>query len=294
MISVSIGELESGGNDMLPKFILNAVIASILVSLVAGTLGTYAVLRRVSFLVAGAAHAALGGAALFIVLATYLNISWLHPFLGGLMMALAMAMAAGYAGGKGATARMEAAISVFFAFSLSIAVALISLIPSEFMGQVWGLLIGDILLLTEIDVIVLMLVTTLVISLSILFFREFTYICFDIEGSMAFGMRATLYNYLLLSLIAISTVVATKAVGAIVVYAILTAPSATALLIAKTIEKAILLSTLLSLTYLLCSLVISLEILPVAPGALAGIIASSIYLLLLSLIRIRRRRLASK
>lgn len=290
MTSVSTVGQESGGEgEVLPSFVLYALIASVLVSFVAGTAGVFAVLRGVSFLIAGAAHAALGGATIALILATQTGIPFLPPIVGALLMALAMALATGYAGGRGITARMETAISVFFALSLCLAVAAISLVPSELMSQVWGLLLGDILLLTEQDVLILTVATLVVISLISIFFKEFTYICFDMEGAAAFGMRVHLYNYLLLSLIATSTVIATKAIGAIVVYAMMTAPAATALLHAKSIERAIILATALSLLYLCTSLLISLTLVNIAPGALAGVLAAVVYLISLTIKRARRR-----
>jgi ABC-type Mn2+/Zn2+ transport system permease subunit len=70
-----------------------------------------------------------------------------------------------------------------------------------------------------------------------LFWKQFLFISFDLEGAKAFGIRAKWFNYLLFALIGLSSALLVKAIGAILVFAMLSAPSATALLFCDSVKK---------------------------------------------------------
>ncbi len=268
--------LETYTVKMLPPFLLRAIIAVLLISINAALAGSFTVFRNASFLVAGAAHAALAGAALAIVLEEFgLHIPVL---LGGVIFAVIASLAAGYASGRGKLSRREdtnTAIAVSFALSMSLAVLFISMIR-EYAARVWGLLIGDLFLLSYSDLKMMFLATLLVVLISALFYRAFVFLSFDAEGALAYGINVRLYDYLLLSTVAISVVVIMGGVGAILVFAMFVAPSATAARIASSISSVFLLSFTISLTCGLLGLAISFYT-PFSPGAIAAVIASSTY-----------------
>jgi ABC-type Mn2+/Zn2+ transport system permease subunit len=216
-------------------FVLRAFAGLFLAAVNAALSGAFASFRNSTFLVSGASHAALGGAALIIVLETNGIIAGIDPLIGGAVFAVALALLAAHAGSRGVRADADVAIGVGFALAMAVAVLLISLVP-EAASRVWGLLMGDLLLISW-DELHLLGITTAGVTLAFwVFRREFLFVTFDMEGAKAFGIRATRYNYLLFALIGLSSAILVKSVGAILVFALLTAPAAAALRVAKSVN----------------------------------------------------------
>lgn len=266
--------------SMLEPFLVRALVGALLTSIIAATSGTFSVLRGLSFLVSGVAHAAFGGVALGIFLQEVIGVKWFHPLLGALLFAAIVAVGAGYAGEGGFTARMEAAIGVIFAFSMSLAVLIMFYLPAEKIPLIWGFLFGDILLLTNEDLFLLGAMTSLMIGFTIVFHREFTYIIFDPETAEAYGMRSRAYHYLLLVLSALAIAAATKAVGAILVYAVIVIPAATSALVGRSIPSIALRVFLIAICCQYLGLAAS-AVFQAAPSAVAGVLAALIYLIIL-------------
>ncbi|RLE50376.1 MAG: ABC transporter permease [Candidatus Methanomethylicota archaeon] len=262
-------------------FVQRAIIAIFLTSLAAALVGTFMVFRGLSFLVSGVAHAALGGAALGIFLETSGLAPFIDPLLGALLFGILVALIAGVAGETGISARMEIAIGVSFAFAMSIAVFFMFYIPPERVPQIWGFLIGDLLLLTEKDILLLFTACFALSIIVLLFHREFIYVSFDMEALIAQGINAKVYHYLMLITMAIAIIVATKAIGAILVYAILVAPAAVAAEWGRSVGQVILLVFILALFSQVIGLVSSFQW-NLSPSAMAGIVAATIYLITLA------------
>ncbi|MCD6330583.1 MAG: metal ABC transporter permease, partial [Thermoplasmata archaeon] len=142
------------------------------------------------------------------------------------------------------------------------------------------LLFGDLLLLSNDDIYIMAILTTIVAIIFTLFYREFLFISFDIEGAKAYGIKAEYFSYLLLSTIAISTVIIMKAIGAILVYAMLIAPAATANKLAKSIFQVFLIAGLIALFSGFTGIFLSFY-LPFSPSAISALIATSFYFITL-------------
>ncbi|MBE0527547.1 MAG: metal ABC transporter permease, partial [Candidatus Thorarchaeota archaeon] len=207
-------------------FLQRAILGAILIAIIAAASGTFLVFRGLSFMASGVAHAALGGTALGIFLQDSGLVPWFDPILGALLFSVLVAAFTGYAGESGIAQKMEVAVGVSFALSMSFAVFLMYYIPPYRVPQIWGYLIGDILLLNNLDIIMLGSTTLLLAVITLMFNKEFVYVSVDMEGSTAHGMNARAYHYLMLIVSALAIALATKAVGAILVYAIMVAPAA--------------------------------------------------------------------
>ena len=266
---------------LLHPFVQRAIIAILLTSLAAALVGTFMVFRGLSFLVSGVAHAALGGAALGIFLETSGLAPFIDPLLGALLFGILVALITGVAGEAGVSGRMEVAIGVSFAFAMSIAVFFMFYIPPERVPQIWGYLIGDLLLLTEKDILLLFTACFTLAIIVVLFHREFVYVSFDMDALIAQGVNAKVYHYLMLITMAIAIIVATKAIGAILVYAILVAPAAVAVEWGKSVNQVMLLVFILALTSQMLGLISSFQW-NFSPSAVAGIVAATIYLITLA------------
>jgi ABC-type Mn2+/Zn2+ transport system permease subunit len=267
--------------------IQRALIASILVAIIAATSGTFMVFRGLSFLTAGVAHAALGGVALALFFQATALAPWFDPILGAVIFAVFVAVLTAYAGERGVAQKMEVAVGVSFALSMSIAVFLMYYLPPTLVPVIWGYLIGDILLLDNLDIVLLLGVALSLVILFILFKKEFVYVSIDMEGSTAHGMNARAYNYLLLIFAAIAIALTIKAVGAILVYAILIAPAAASNEVMKTVNNVIIGTFVIALTAMILGLAGSFAI-NASPSAIAGIIAALSYIVAIQIKRYKK------
>ena len=236
----------------------------------------------------GVAHAALGGAALGLFLQHSGLVPWFDPILGALLFSVFVALVTGYAGETGMTEKMEVAVGVSFALSMSIAVFLMYYIPPTQVPQIWGYLIGDILLLDNFDIVLLAITAIVLVLITLVFNKEFIYVSVDMEGSIAHGMNARAYHYLMLITSALAIALATKAVGAILVYAIMVAPAAAASELIKSIRGIFIAVFVIALLSELMGLVASFTI-SASPSAIAGILAALSYVVAMQIKKLRDR-----
>jgi len=237
-------------------FVLRATAAFFFVAMNASLSGVFANFRNSTFLVSGASHAALGGAALVIVLESRGSVFGVSPVFGAAVFAVLLSLAAGSARNRGSTAGSDTAIGVGFALSMALAVLLISLIP-ESASRVWGLLMGDVLLITNQDLVLLAFLTLCVATVFVVFWKQFLFVSFDLDGARAFGINADRFNYLLFALIGLSSALLVKAIGSILVFAMLSAPAATALLVSDSVRKTLWWSFAISFAAGILALVLS-------------------------------------
>lgn len=260
-------------------FVVRGIIGVVLIAINAALSGAFAAFRRSTFLISGAAHAALAGAALVIVLESRQLIAGVSPIVGATIFAVGLGLLAAWATNRGSQEAVDRAIGVGFGFSMALAVLLISMIP-EAASRVWGILLGDLLLLTPADLWLIGAMTLLLAVVLVVFWRQFLFITFDAEGAKAFGVPTEIYNYLLFALIGLSCAIILKGVGAIIVYAMLAAPAATALLVANSVRRAMVIAFAIALGSGLVAIVISFFV-DISASALAALLACSSYFVVL-------------
>ncbi|MFW9968303.1 MAG: metal ABC transporter permease [Candidatus Thorarchaeota archaeon] len=281
MIDIIILILES-------PFLQRAMIGALMIAVVASTSGSFLVFRGLSFMTSGVAHAALGGAALGLFLQATGIAPWFDPMVGALVFAVFVALVTGYAGETGIGEKMEVAVGVSFALSMSLAVLLMYYIPPVEVPSIWGYLVGDLLLLNNLDIVMLSGTALLLLITTILFNKEFVYVSVDMEGSTAQGLNARAYHYLMLITSALAIALATKAVGAILVYAILVAPAAASNELLNSVRNVLIAVFIIALASQFAGIALSLTI-RASPSAVAGILAALSYVVALQIKKMRDR-----
>jgi len=254
-------------------WLLRAIIAIFLIAIVSSIIGSYSVFRGSTFMVSGIAHGALAGAALGIFLSLY----FFHAnyLLVALAFSILFALGIAYASHK--KENVDVATGVMFALSMSIAILFLSLIR-EYASVAWGLIVGDLLLLSQLDVEIMLVSVALIVLLFILFHRKILFSIFDPEGALSVGINPWQYESLLFVMMAIGVVVLLKGVGAILVYALLIIPAAASKRISSSVSSSMLLSFLIALGAGLGGIFLSIYT-AVSPSAYAGLIATTIYFL---------------
>jgi len=258
---------------LVDVWLLRAIIALFLIAIVSSLIGSYSVFSGSTFLVSGIAHGALAGAALGIFLALYLfSVNYL---LVALIFSILFALAIGYASHR--KENVDVAVGVMFALSMSLAILFLSLIR-EYASVAWGLIVGDLLLLSQVDIEIMLLSVIAIVLIFIIYHRRILFSIFDPEGAMAVGLKPVIYESLLYVIVAIGVVVLLKGVGAILVYALLIIPAAASKRLSSTVASTMLLAFIISLFSGLGGLALAV-ISPVSPSAYAGLIATAIYFL---------------
>ncbi|MEN9979831.1 MAG: metal ABC transporter permease [candidate division WOR-3 bacterium] len=200
-------------------FIRNALIGALLVSTVCSVIGVLVVLRGLAFAGAGIAHAAFGGVALGFLLGV-------DPLLSAVIFCLVTAALVSFTGARTAL-RQDTTIGIFFSWTMALGVLFIGLMR-RYDARVYGYLFGNVLGITSQNIGLMIGLTVLVLLLIAIFFKEFQFFIFDGEMAQASGLPVGILNLLLYGLIALTVVIALKAVGIILVEALLVIPAATA------------------------------------------------------------------
>ena len=261
-------------NELLQyAFMRNALFAAILASVACGIIGTFVVVKRISFISAGIAHCAFGG----IGLGYFLNI---NPLIAVIPYSILSALGMGIISKKIRIAE-DTAIGIFWAFSMALGVIFISL-TRGYSPDLFSYLFGNILTVPSHDLTLMIALNAVIILTVSIFFREFVMIAFDEEYALAQGVPSFSLYLVLLSLVALAVVILIRIVGIILVIALLTIPPAIARQYADTVKKMMVLSVIFSMLCTACGLWIS-YLLDLASGAVIiiiaclGLIASSLF-----------------
>ena len=261
-------------------FMQRALISAILTALACGIVGVFIVMRGLSFMGAGIAHSAFAGAVFGILVG-------LNPLLTGLIFSLVMSFGVGYTTRKGHL-REDVSIGMLFSLMMALAIVFIKLIPG-YNSEAYSYLFGDVLGTTWDSVILISLMAATVIAVSFLFFKEFQAVIFDEDMALAMGLPVSLIFYVLLSLIAITIVSSMSTVGAILVFALITAPAAAAHQMTHRIVNMLLLSVTFAEISAVGGVVTSGFFTFLPPGSLIVFYSISIFFLAMYLSPKRKR-----
>ncbi len=232
------------------EFMQNALIAGLLVSVACGVMGTFVVVNRLSGLAGGIAHASYGG----VGLACFLGFS---PMLGSLGFSLLCALIMGVLTWR-ARARADTLICVLWAFGMSLGVILTGLTPG-YNGDMMSFLFGSILTVPDALLYLIAGLLLLILASVAFFFKNLLSVSFDPEFARVRGEHAFPLYLLLVSLIALTVVMAVQAVGLILVIALLTLPAFIAEAYSKSLISMMVIATILSAILVVAGLVLSYQ-----------------------------------
>lgn len=201
------------------EFMRNALLASLLVAIAAGLIGTLVVANRMVAMTGGVAHAAYGG----IGLGYFFQF---NPLTGALFFSLSAALAMGYIRRR-IGERADTLIGILWAGGMAVGILLLDLTPgykSDLMSYLFGSIIAvpvsDLYLMAGLNIGMLLIV--------FLLYKELIAISFDETFAASRGLPVTALYLLLLALIACAVVILVRVVGLILVIALFTIPPAIA------------------------------------------------------------------
>lgn len=207
-----------------PEFMQRALVAGMLAVLASSVVGTWVVLRGLSFLGDALAHGVIPGLALAVLWGFNLTLG-------------ALASAALMVGGVSLVNRRsrlgdDTGIGLLFVGMLALGVIIISR-SSAFTTDAQAILFGDALGVTWSDIRSQAVAAALVLAGSALGYRAFLALSFNEAKAASLGLRPAATHLLLLGLIAVAIVSSFRAVGTLLVFGLLVGPPATALLLVR-------------------------------------------------------------
>ncbi len=265
-------------------FFVRALIASALVGVACAIVGSFVVLKGMSFIGDAVSHAAFPG----IVIAYLIGAPII---LGGAIAAIGTALGIG-AITRRSGLRSDAIIGVLFAGMFALGVAIFSSIPN-YVGDLFHFLFGDVLGISVGDLLALTLLVFGLLLVLRLLWKELLFSTFDPLGAGAAGLPVRRLDDLLLILIAVTIVISLQAVGIVLVVAMITTPAATAQLLVKRFTAMIRIAAIIGVFSAVVGLYVSYS-LDIASGAAIVILETLLFLLALAFTSMRSRPYAAR
>lgn len=221
-------------------FLQNAILAGILSSIACGITGSFVVVKRISYVGGGIAHAVMGG----LGIAYFLNF---NPLYGALAFAIVSAGIIALVKLKLNNSE-DTIISALWSIGMAIGIIFAYITPG-YNVDLLSFLFGNILMVSSETLWFLLILDLFIIITVFIFYRQLVYVCFDEEYAKLRGLNTELIYTLLLTLIALTVVILVQSVGLILVIALLTLPAAISAMFSKSIFRMILISVVLILSF---------------------------------------------
>ncbi|MDO6978359.1 metal ABC transporter permease [Staphylococcus aureus] len=218
------------------QFLNRALITSIIVGIVCGTVGSLIVLRGLSLMGDAMSHAVLPGVALSFLFG-------IPMFVGALITGMIASIFIGYITSSSKT-KPDAAIGISFTAFLASGIIIISLINTT--TDLYHILFGNLLAITNSAFLTTIVIGSIVLILIIIFYRPLMISTFDPTFSRMSGLNTTLLHYFVMLLLSLVTVASIQTVGIILVIALLITPASTAFLISKKLYSMMIIASLIS------------------------------------------------
>jgi zinc transport system permease protein len=256
----------------------SALYGALVIGIACAVLGVYVVLRRIVFVGAALAQLSSMGIALAIWFSGRgVTLGWAtHPIVMSLLVTLAgVVFFSTSAAGRGRVPP-DASIGVVYAVAAAAGILLIS---KAVHGEVHDIFLqGNILGITQRDLVVLVAVTIPVLVLHAVFYKEFLFVSFDRETARTLGYNIQFWNLLLYITLGLVIAFAMQFAGVMLVFNFLVLPAVTGLLLGGGMKTAFIAAVISAILAAAIGFVISVPFdLPSGPaiitvsGALGGL-----------------------
>ena len=249
-------------------FMQRALLAATFAALVCSVVGVFVVLRGMAFMGDAVAHSSLAG----------MSVAYLFGgsiFWGAFAWALPASLAITFISRR-ANLRLDTAIGIIFASGFAVGIILMSQV-NNYTADLFGLLFGNVLGVSWGEILLIGLVAGGVLLVIAAFYKELLFTAYDATMSAASGIPVRFIQYLLPVLVGVTTVASLKAVGIVLVLALLVTPAATAALVARRLPGIMAFSVLTGLISTVAGLYLSFHAdLPTGPSIV--VVASGLFL----------------
>ncbi|MFZ0629366.1 MAG: metal ABC transporter permease [Nitrososphaeraceae archaeon] len=229
-------------------FMQRALISAIAISIICSIVGLFLVLKRHSLFGDALAHVAFGGISLGLFLGVY-------PLWTAYIVAILSAVGVNKLR-ESTKIPPDSSIAVLLTSGLAIGVILIS-ISGGFTLNLFSLLFGNILLVSNDDVIMILITAAIVIPVIYMLYKKLVLIIFDENQAKVSGLNVTWINTLFIILASITIIASIRLVGVLLISSLIVIPNITALMLGKGFKKTIFISCAMSVFSVVFGIVIS-------------------------------------
>ncbi|MDI9776801.1 MULTISPECIES: metal ABC transporter permease [Pseudomonas] len=251
-------------------FVINALLAGLMIGPVLGGLGTLVVVKRFAFFSEAVGHAALTGVAIGILLGE----PYTGPYGSLFGYCLLFGILLNFLRNRTGLAP-DTLIGVFLSVSLALGASLLLMLAGKINVHILeNVLFGSVLTVSSQDLVVLGIVAMLVLALALPLYNRIMLASFNPQLAAVRGVAVKTLDYLFVVLVTLVTVASVKVIGAILVGALLVIPAAAARLVSQSLKGFFFVSVLIaSLSTLLGILLPIMLDLPVPSGAAIILVA---------------------
>ncbi len=270
-----------------PEFMQRALLAAMLAVVASSVVGTWVVLRGLSFLGDALAHGVIPGMALAVL--------WgFNVTIGALLTAGLMVGGISFVNRRARLAE-DTGVGLLFVGMLALGVIIISKSRS-FATDVQSLLFGDVLGVTWADVRLQAVAAVVVVVASLLGYRAFLALSFNETKAGSLGLHPGRTHLALLGLIALAIVSSFQAVGTLLVFGLLVGPPATAALLVRRVWLCMVVAVALGWVAVAVGLVLSYHHGTAAGATMAGVSVGLFFVVLIGqeLAAVVRRQLPAR
>jgi len=235
-------------NFLQYSFIQKAFLAGSFIAVICAILGLFLVLRKMSLIGDGLSHVSFGA----IAIGLFFGIYPLYVAIPLVMLASLLILKIS----EKANVYGDAAIGIVSAIGIAGGVIIAS-ISNGFNVDLFSYLFGNILAISDTELILVIILSFVVLILISLFYWDLFSVTFDEEYSKTKGIKINFINSLLTLLTAVTVVLSVQMVGIMLISSLLILPAVTALQIAKGFKSALIIGSIVSLMSVLIGIVAS-------------------------------------
>ncbi|MGA0010463.1 MAG: metal ABC transporter permease [Candidatus Nanopelagicales bacterium] len=225
-----------------------ALLGGALAGLMSAVVGTWLVLRGMSFFGDAFVHGVVPGIAAAVVLD-------INPVIGAAVAALIMVLAIESVH-RQTDLGEDTAIGLLFVGMLALGVVIMSRLDT-YSGSLTTILFGDALGVTGTDLIAQAVLAVIIVAAAMILYRPLLALAFNPDKAELLGMRPKTTHAALLILIAAAVIGSYQSVGTLLVFGLLVGPPATAALLARTVPRMMAFAAIIALLSVWIGLTIS-------------------------------------
>lgn len=246
-------------------FMRNALFVSAFISVLCPCIGVFLVLRRYSMIGDTLSHASLAGAALGLLVNQ-------NPILGAFVFTSVCGALIEF---LRSYFKKYTDLILAIVLSLSVGTAITIISSGKLHANADSFLFGSILTVTQLDRVMVLILSAVSVLTLILLYHQMLYIAYDEEAAKIAGVRVGLINYIFSILVASAIAVSIRIVGVLVLSSMIALPVATALQLEKGFKTTLIFSIVFSVVDIMSGLVISFY-LNVAPGGFTALVSVAV------------------
>ena len=256
-------------------FLINALLAAVLLGPILGGLGTLVIAKRLAFFSEAVGHGALTGIALGILLGEPVQ----SPFIGLFTFCMVFALLLHFVRSR-TQVPYDTLVGVFLALALAVGAAMLTFVARKVNVHILeNVLFGSILTVNDQDIWLLLLSCVIILACLLPTFNRILLSSISPDIAKVRGVPSTFFDYLFVIMITLVTIAAVKMIGAVLVGALLLIPGATARLFAKNISSFVRWSALLATMSCILGTWLPMELgLPIPSGAAIIMVAAGFFL----------------